>query len=143
MIETAEEPRLPQEPRAPQETETPHERKFRNSWKDWVLRITIFVVFLFFASGKFKNASDAPWVVLFTRIGFGHWLRYLTGVLETIGAVLVLFSRTIDFGLAILAAVMLGAIIVVVAILHRPADAFVAFAFLCAIGAFWMHRRRV
>jgi len=139
MIEAAEESPLPQ---VPQESETSHPKKFRNSWKDWALRIAVFVVFLYFASGKFKNAADAPWVVLFAQIGLGQWLRYCAGVLEIIGAFLVLSSKTVELGLAILAAVMLAAIAIVVVILHRPGDAFLAFALLCAIIAFWMRRRR-
>src|SRR5579864_4893047 len=117
MIEAAEESPLPQ---VPQESETSHPKKFRNSWKDWALRIAVFVVFLYFASGKFKNVADAPWVVLFAQIGLGQWLRYCAGVLEIIGAFLVLSSKTVELGLAMLAAVMLAAIALVVVILHRP-----------------------
>jgi len=138
MTETAQEPPVPQAP-----TESPRELKFKDSWRDWAIRALIFVVFLFFAAGKFKTAADAPWVVLFDRIGMGQWFRYFTGALEMVGAFLVLFSRTVEIGLALLAAVMLGAMIIVVLILHRPADAMFAFAFFCAFIAFWLHRRRV
>ena len=138
MTEAAQEPPIPQAPK-----ETPRELKFKDSWRDWAFRVIIFAVFLFFASGKFKTSPDSPWVVLFDQIGFGQWLRYVTGVLETIGALLVLFSRTVELGLTLLAAVMIAAMVIVVVILHRPADAFFAFAFFCAIVAFWLHRHRV
>lgn len=137
MTEAAEEVPIPQT------QETPPERRFKDSWRDWALRTAIFIVFLFFASGKFKNADDAPWVVFFRQVGLGQWFRYFTGVLEIIGAFLVLFSRTVEAGLALLASVMFGAMVIVVLVLHRPFDAFFAFAFFCAIIAFWLHRRRV
>ena len=152
MIEPAQELPAPQTPvqleqtpvAVPQTPEEPlHELKFRNSWKDWGIRCAIFVVFLFFASGKFKNAPDAPWVVLFNQIGLGQWLRYFTGVLEVIGAFLVLFSGTVELGLILLGAVMFAAVVLVISILHRPSEAFFAAAFLCAFVAFWLHRRRV
>lgn len=151
MVEPAQETSVPQPvqeeqtrvvaPQTPEET--PRELKFRNSWKDWALRAVIFAVFLFFASGKFKTTPDAPWVVLFNQIGLGQWLRYFTGVLEIIGAFLMLFSSTVELGLMLLGAVMFAAIIIVVFILHRPGDALFAFAFLCALIAYRLHRRRV
>jgi hypothetical protein len=141
MSEAAQEPQASPQPQIA--TETPRELKFRNSWRDWTIRVLTFVVFLFFASGKFKNTADAPWVVLFRQIGFGQWLRYFTGVVEVIGALLLLFSKTVELGLTLLAAVMFGAMVIVVLVLHRPGDAFFAFAFFCGIIAFWLHRRRV
>ena len=62
----------------------------------------IFFIFLYFGTAKFKSDADAPWVVLFDQIGFGQWLRYFTGVLEIVGAFLVLVSGTVEIGLAIL-----------------------------------------
>jgi len=116
--------------------------KFRNSNLDWALRAVIFVVFLFFGAGKFTSNADAPWVVLFTRVGFGQWFRYFTGAIEILGAFLVLIPQTVTVGLATLAATLTGAVLVVVIVLHEPTEAFLAFAFLCALISFWMHRRR-
>jgi putative oxidoreductase len=140
MTEAAQEPDASQVPQpAP---ETPLGVKFKDSRRDWAIRIVIFLVFLLFASGKFKDDPGAPWVVLFQQIGIGQWFRYLTGVLEVLGAFLVLFSRTVELGLAVLAAVMFGAMVIVVATLHHLGDAFFPFAFLCGILAFWLRRRR-
>ena len=141
MSEAAQEPQASPQPKIA--TEAPRELKFRNSSLDWAIRVLTFVVFLFFASGKFKNTADAPWVVLFRQMGFGQWLRYVTGVVEIIGAFLLLFSKTVELGLTLLAAVMLFAMVIVVLFLHRPGDAFFAFAFFCGIVAFRLHRRRV
>jgi putative oxidoreductase len=115
---------------------------FRNSTLDWAARTVIFVIFLYFGAGKFTSDPDAPWVVLFSQVGFGQGLRYFTGVSEIIGAFLVLIPQTVTAGVAVLAATLAGAVLVVVILLHRPPDAFWAFAFLCALIAFWLHRRR-
>lgn len=128
---------------APPQHEGPRELKFRNSFPDWAVRGIIFLVFLYFGTAKFKSDAGTPWVVLFDRIGFGQWLRYFTGVLESTGALLVLISSAVEIGLAILVAVLLAAIAITILILHRSADAFVPFAFLCGMIAFWLHRRRV
>jgi putative oxidoreductase len=118
------------------------ERKFQSSLFDWILRVVIFVVFLFLGASKFKSNADAPWVVLFSQIGFGQWFRCFTGVLEIAGAFLVLIPQTVTGGLTVLTSVMTGAVLIDMIVLRRPADAFVPFAILCAFLALWLHRRR-
>jgi putative oxidoreductase len=122
---------------------TSSDMKFMNSLPDWGLRAAIFVVFLFFGAGKFKSDAQAPWVVLYGEIGFGQWFRYFTAVIETIGAFLVLIPQTVTAGLATLGLVLTGAVLIDLIVLHRAADTFVPFAILCALVAFWLHRRRV
>jgi hypothetical protein len=39
--------------------------------------------------------------------------------------------------------VLAGAVLIDIAVLHQFIDAFLPFAILSALGAFWMHRRRV
>jgi uncharacterized membrane protein YphA (DoxX/SURF4 family) len=119
------------------------ELKFPNSLPDWLARLVIFVVFLFFGAGKFTSNPNEPWVVLFREVGFGQWFRYFTGVLEIVGAFLVLIPQTVPVGLALLMCTTSGAVLTVIIVLHRPADAFIPFAILCAMVSFWMHRRRV
>ena len=122
---------------------TSGELKYKNSSPDWGVRTIIFVVFLFFASRKFTSDANAPWVVLYEQIGFGQWFRYVTAVIEIAGAFLVLISQTVTAGLAMLVLVMVGAVLIDIAVLHQFVDAFLPFAILSALIAFWMHRRRV
>ena len=119
------------------------ELKFPNSLADWAARVGIFALFVFLGAGKFTSDPNASWVVLFKQVGFGEWFRYFTGALEVVGAFLVLIPQTVPAGLALLMGTMSGEILIVLIVLHRPADAFVPFALLCAMVAFWMHRRRV
>ena len=139
MAEATQEPQHT----APQPQNLPRELKFRNSGIDWALRVIIFIVFLYFGTAKFKSVADGPWVVLFDQIGFGQWFRYFTGVLEIAGGFLVLVSNAVEIGLAILIAIMFGALAVSLLLLHSASEAFFPFALMCAMVAFWLHRRRV
>ncbi len=119
------------------------ELRFKDSAKDWALRAVIFAVFVFFGGGKFKSDTNAAWIHLYNDIGFGQWFRYATGVVELLGAFLTLFPQTVSAGLALLGTTMVGAVLIDVFILRQFADAIIPFAFLCALIALWMHRRRV
>ena|SRR3569833_1173855 len=131
------------EPEPLQPVDHPRELRFRNSIPDWAIRVVLFLVFLYFGTAKFKSAVGAPWVVLFDQIGAGQWLRYFTGVLEILGAFLILVSGTVEIGVTILIVTMLAAVVATLLILHRPSEAFVPFALLSGMVAFWLHRRRI
>jgi putative oxidoreductase len=139
MTDTTQE--LPDPDSQPQEA--PRTLKFRNSVPDWTIRALFFLIFLYFGTAKFKSEPDAPWVVLFHQLGLGQWLRYFTGALESLCAFLVLVSATVEIGLAVLIVTMFAATISTVFVLHQPSEAIVPFALLCAMVAFWLHRRRV
>ena len=59
-------------------------------------------------------------VALFTAVGFGQWLRYVTGILELTGAVLIMVPKTRKIGSVPLATIMLGALTSHLFILHVP-----------------------
>ena len=122
--------------------ESTSENAFRNSLTDWVMRGGIALIFLIFGAEKLSSGPHAPWVVFFGQVGVGQWLRYFTGAVEVLGAALVLFPRTVTAGLTVLSCAMVGAILILVLVIRQPADAFVSFAFLCGLLAFWMRRRR-
>jgi putative oxidoreductase len=73
----------------------------------WILRIAVAIVF--FSVGKAKFDASGMWVQLFNRIGFGQWFRYLTGILQMAGALLVVIPRTFLIGIGLLACTMAGA----------------------------------
>jgi uncharacterized membrane protein YphA (DoxX/SURF4 family) len=70
-----------------------------------------------------KLAGMAEMVALFDAIGAGQWLRYVTGVLELAGAVLIVVPRTRGLGAALLAAIMVGAVGVHLFVLRVPPGA--------------------
>lgn len=119
------------------------ERRFANSGRDWSIRAVICVVFLFFGASKFKTEANAPWVVLYSQIGFGDWFRYFTAAIEILGAFLVLIPQTVMAGLVVLGCTMAGAMLIDGFVLHRFVDAFFPFSILCGFIALALHRRRV
>ncbi|MGA7412552.1 MAG: DoxX family protein [Bryobacteraceae bacterium] len=74
----------------------------------WVLQILAAAAFL--AAGGSKLAGAPQMVALFEKVGFGDWFRYLTGLLEVIGAIGLLVPRYAFYGAVLLATVMVSAI---------------------------------
>lgn len=66
---------------------------------------------LVFVNASWAKLTGMPEMLeLFTAIGVGQWLRYVTGVLELTGAVLIMVPKTRRIGAALFATVMLGAL---------------------------------
>jgi putative oxidoreductase len=90
----------------------------------WVLQGL--AAFAFLAAGASKLAGAPAMVDMFARLGAGQWFRYLTGVLEVIGALALLFPKAAFYGAALLSAVMVGAIVAHLTILGgNPTPPFV------------------
>jgi uncharacterized membrane protein YphA (DoxX/SURF4 family) len=87
----------------------------------WVVQILLALAFLGASSGKLLGRPEM--VGLFEAIGIGQWFRYVTGLLEAAGAVLVVVPRTKAFGAALLAMVMVGAVLTHLFILHNAPTA--------------------
>ena len=75
------------------------------------------------------------WVRLFARIGVGQWLRYVTGVLQVGGSILLLIPRTSTIGAAMLASTLVGAILVQLFVLHTGLAAVFPAALLVIVVA--------
>ncbi|MDB5614708.1 MAG: hypothetical protein JWQ22_2361 [Devosia sp.] len=104
---------------------------------DWVLRGLIAAAFV--ASGGAKFAGAEQMVVLFDQIGMGQGLRYLVGLIEVIGAILIIVPRTALPGAALLAITMAGAVFThLVLIGGSPLPALVLLAFNAVV--LWMRR---
>jgi putative oxidoreductase len=74
----------------------------------WGVRILLALAFG--AAGAAKLAGVPQMVQVFDAIGFGQWFRVLTGVVEVIGAALLLVPATGFFGGLLLTATMVGAV---------------------------------
>ena len=73
----------------------------------WTVQI---VTALFFAAAAVSKLAGAEYnVIVFEKVGYGQWFRYVTGFIELSGAILVVVPRLAALGGAILAAVMTGA----------------------------------
>jgi hypothetical protein len=67
----------------------------------WILQGVVAAAF--FAAGAAKLAGAAYMVQLFDQIGIGQWFRYVTGFVEVIGALALIYP-----GLASIGGVWLG-----------------------------------
>jgi len=107
----------------------------------WILRVAVAGVFLSVGADKFY--ADSLWVKLFNQIGWGDWFRYLTGILQITGAVLVVVPRTFLIGIGLLGCTMLGASAIWIVKFGAPANAIIPAAILVALVAIGFHGARV
>ncbi len=99
----------------------------------WILRLGVAAVF--FSVGTSKFGAHSSWIKTFDQIGLGQWFRYVTGMLQVAGAVLVLIPRTFLLGIGILACTMAGAVTVWLAVFHAPDNAVIPAIILIALAA--------
>jgi putative oxidoreductase len=83
-------------------------------------RVGLAVLFVLVGYTKFESDPRGEWVQIFDRIGVGQWLRYVTGVMQVGGAILLLPRRTLTVGAAMLACTMAGAAVVDLIIVPSP-----------------------
>jgi len=114
----------------------------RNVLSDWMFRVAIALIFVLEGTEKFSANPDSSWVRLFQQIGAGQWFRYVTGLVEVLGAVLVLVPWTVTAGLALLGCTMAAATLIVLLVLGRPGDSVFPGIFFIGLAAFYWSRRR-
>ncbi|HEU5185602.1 MAG TPA: DoxX family protein [Gemmatimonadaceae bacterium] len=85
--------------------------------------VQAFLALVFVSASSAKLMGNAEMVALFTAVGVGQWFRYVTGILELTGAVLIMVPKTRRIGAALLATIMVGALTAHLFILHAPPTA--------------------
>jgi uncharacterized membrane protein YphA (DoxX/SURF4 family) len=103
----------------------------------WVL--SLLLAFVFVMAGGLKLLSRPALVQEFNQIGLGQWFRYLTGTLEVTGAICLLVPKISRWAALLLAAVMVGAIIAHLTVLHSPPGLPIVLLVLAATTA-WLRR---
>jgi putative oxidoreductase len=103
----------------------------------WTLQVLAALAFL--AAGLGKLLGSADMIALFNAVGIGQWFRYVTGVLEVLGAVLLIVPSKTAVGAVLLACVMAGAVVAHLTVLHTAATAPVVLFALTALIA-WGRR---
>lgn len=114
----------------------------RNALTDWLLRGSVAAAFLLIGWEKFPSDPNGEWPRMFAQIGLGQWFRYCTGVVEMLGAALVLLPWTVNIGLAILAGTMAGAALIHIFVLRHPFNCVIPVAICSGLTAFLISRRR-
>lgn len=69
------------------------------------------LTFAFVGAGIAKIAGAEMMVATYDTIGLGQWLRYLTGITEIVGAILLWLPNRQVVGAAVLGATMVGAVL--------------------------------
>jgi putative oxidoreductase len=106
----------------------------------WTLQVLVALAFVAAGSGKLLGSADM--IALFEAVGIGQWFRYVTGLLEVVGAVLLVVPGKTAFGAVLLACVMAGAVVAHLTVLHTaPTAPLVLFA-LTALSA-WGRRSQL
>lgn len=105
----------------------------------WVLAILL--SYIFALAGGAKLLGQRAMVAEFARIGAGQWFRYFTGVLEVSGAIGVLIPKFRFWAALQIAAVMVGATIANLTVLHAAILApFTVFLLAAALALAWLRR---
>ncbi len=113
----------------------------RNPWGDWMARFGFAVFFTLMGGDKFPSDQQSEWFKLFQQIGIGQWFRYFTGVVEVVGAALLLVPRAVAAGVALLGVTMLSAALVWIFVIGRPLNSVFPGGCLLALLMFWWNRR--
>ena len=82
--------------------------------------VQAFLALVFVSTSWAKLTGKPEMVALFSAIGFGQWFRYVTGVFELTGAVLIMVPKARRSGAVLLATIMVGALTAHLFILHAP-----------------------
>jgi uncharacterized membrane protein YphA (DoxX/SURF4 family) len=105
----------------------------------WVLRVLLGAAFVFFSLPKLTG--DAQTIQTFTALGAEPVLRYVTGLLELVGGVMLFIPRTTLYGAAVGAVTMLGAIASHLFVLGTGGPFPLAILFLIlAVAILWLTR---
>jgi uncharacterized membrane protein YphA (DoxX/SURF4 family) len=112
-----------------------------NGWRiaTWIFQVVTAVLFL--AAGAAKLAGVEQMAQVFSNVGIGQWFRYVTGLLEMGGAILLAIPATIRLGAALLACISIGAILTHLFVIGGSAVP--ALALLILVGlTVWLHGKR-
>src|SRR5688572_6947527 len=106
----------------------------------WTLQVLVALAFIAAGSGKLLGSADM--IALFDAVGIGQWFRYVTGLLEVLGAVLLVVPGRAVFGAVLLACVMAGAVVAHLTVVPAPlTPALVLFALTALIA--WGRRSQL
>ena len=103
----------------------------------WILQGLLALAFA--AAGAAKLAGVPMMVMIFDQIGFGQWFRYVTAIVEIIGAVALLTPGFAGPGALWLGITMAFAILTHLFILHNNPVAAIVLCVLC-LTLVWLRR---
>jgi len=94
-------------------------------------------LFVYLGYTKFDGDPKGPWFQIFEQIGLGQWFRVFTGVVQTLGGVLLMPRRTVTVGAVLTGSTMLGAALVDIFVVGSPI-AIVPLLLLFLVATVWV-----
>ncbi len=110
--------------------------------KNLSVGLRVLLTLAFVAAGGAKLLGVPMMLHTFDVIGIGQWFRYLTGVIEIGGAILLWLPGRQALAAALLGATMLGAVTAHIVVLGPSAIPAVFLGLICA-GVLYLHRDQV
>jgi hypothetical protein len=101
-----------------------------------------FLTLVFVGAGGAKLAGVPMMVETFDAIGFGQWLRYVTGIVEVAGAALLWWPSRQVVGAAVLGATTVRAVLTHWVILGPSAVPAIVLGLVCA-ATLYIHRAQI
>lgn len=106
------------------------------------LGLRALLTFAFVAAGGAKLVGVEMMVATFETIGFGQWFRYLTGLIEVVGAILLWVPGRQVVGAALLGGTMVGAVLTHWFILGPSAVPAIVLGLVCT-AVLYLHRDQI
>ena len=104
------------------------------------LRVLLGIAFV--AAAAMKLTGQSQMVAEFDTVGLGQWFRYATGLIELVGALLLVRRSTVVAGATLLLCVSIGAFFAQLLRLHGDVIHTIVFALLLAWVAYAYRRAR-
>ena len=104
-----------------------------------VLGAKALLTLAFLAAGVSKLIGAEQMVAVYDALGAGQWFRYVTGLIEVVGAVLLWIRGREVIGAGLLVATMIGAVLAHLLILGPSALPALVLGLLAAF-VLWYHR---
>jgi len=96
--------------------------------------------FAFISAGILKLVGAPMMVAVFNHVGLGQWFRYVTGLIEVSGAIMLLSPRFVGPAALLLSATMIGAIISHFTVVPGSPVPAATLLTMCAVVA-WSYRQ--
>lgn len=105
--------------------------------------LRVLLTLAFVGAGGAKLAGVEMMVATYDAIGFGQWFRYVTGIIEIVGAAVLWLPRKQVLGAAVLGGTMVGAVLAHIFVLV-PAEGVPAVVLgLICTALIYLHRDQI